>query len=114
AFGDLSVLVKFGVQFGLFGGAIQQLGTRRHHERWLPGVATLEVPGCFAMTEKDHGSNVRDLETVAVYDPATDELVVTTPHERAAKHWIGNAALHGRLAVVFAQLRVGGEEHGVH
>ena len=27
AFGDLSLLVKFGVQFGLFGGAVQQLGT---------------------------------------------------------------------------------------
>src|SRR5438309_9962292 len=25
-FGDLSLLVKFGVQFGLWGGAIQQLG----------------------------------------------------------------------------------------
>src|SRR5690348_3514022 len=31
-FGDLSLLVKFGVQFGLCGGAIQQLGTERHHE----------------------------------------------------------------------------------
>ena len=28
AFGDLSLLVKFGVQFGLWGGAVQQLGTR--------------------------------------------------------------------------------------
>ena len=28
AFGDLSVLVKVGVQFGLFGGAILQLGTK--------------------------------------------------------------------------------------
>ena len=32
AFGDLSVLVKVGVQFGLFGGAILQLGTKRHHD----------------------------------------------------------------------------------
>ena len=31
SFGDLSVLVKVGVQFGLFGGAILQLGTERHH-----------------------------------------------------------------------------------
>ena len=33
AFGDLSVVVKFGVQFGLFGGSIYQLGTKRHHEK---------------------------------------------------------------------------------
>ena len=32
ALGDLSVLVKVGVQFGLFGGAILQLGTKHHHD----------------------------------------------------------------------------------
>jgi hypothetical protein len=51
AYGDLSLLVKFGVQFGLWGGAIQQLGTRIHHERYLKPTATLELLGCFAMTE---------------------------------------------------------------
>ena len=35
AYGDLSVLVKVGVQFGLFGGAILMLGTRRHHDAYL-------------------------------------------------------------------------------
>jgi acyl-CoA oxidase len=114
AYHDLSLLVKFGVQFGLFGGSIYQLGTRRHHERWLRPVASLEVPGCFAMSETAHGSNVRDLETTAVYDAATRTFIIHTPHERAGKDYIGNAALHGRLATVFAQLEVGGDRHGVH
>src|SRR5919107_1851158 len=35
ALGDLSLLVKCGVQFGLFGGAILQLGTEQHHEAYL-------------------------------------------------------------------------------
>jgi len=65
---DLSLLIKFGVQFGLFGGSIQQLGTERHHREYLPRVGTLELPGCFAMTETGHGSNVRDIETTATYD----------------------------------------------
>ena len=34
-FGDLSLLVKCGVQFGLWGGAVQHLGTERHHEAYL-------------------------------------------------------------------------------
>src|SRR5215210_3968691 len=61
AFGDLSLLVKFGVQFGLFGGAILQLGTERHHAAHLRAAAALELPGCFAMTETGHGSNVQAL-----------------------------------------------------
>jgi len=114
AFGDLSLLVKFGVQFGLWGGAIQQLGTRIHHERYLEATAKLELLGCFAMTETGHGSNVQALGTTATYDPDTDTLIVHTPDEDARKDYIGNAACHARLAAVFAQLIVGGENHGVH
>jgi acyl-CoA oxidase len=114
AFGDLSLLVKFGVQFGLWGGAVQQLGTRVHHERYLKATASLELPGCFAMTESGHGSNVQQLETTATYDPDTQEFVIDTPSDDARKDYIGNAACHGRVAAVFAQLIVGGEAHGVH
>ncbi|MDX1647492.1 MAG: acyl-CoA dehydrogenase [Longimicrobiales bacterium] len=114
AYGDLSVLVKYGVQFGLFGGSIHQLGTERHHGTYLARAGTLELPGCYAMTETGHGSNVRDLETTATYDHAARSLIVHTPTERAGKDWIGNAALHGRLATVFARLVVDDVDHGVH
>ncbi len=113
-YGDLSLLVKFGVQFGLWGGAIQQLGTERHHELYLRPTASLELPGCFAMTEAGHGSDVQRLQTTATYDPDTGEFVIDTPTDEAHKEYIGNAACHGRIAVVFAQLLVGGENHGVH
>ena len=114
AMGDLSLLVKCGVQFGLFGGAILHLGTEAHHERYLRDVASLDLPGCFAMTETGHGSNVQALETTATYDAAREELVIHTPHEDARKDYIGNAARDGRMAVVFAQLIAGGSERGVH
>lgn len=111
---DLSLLVKFGVQFGLFGGAIMNLGTARNHAEYLPRVSSLELPGCFAMTETSHGSNVADLETTATWDPDARGFIIDTPSAAARKDYIGNAARDGRLAVVFAQLRVGVEEHGVH
>ena len=114
AFHDHSLLVKFGVQFGLFGGAILHLGTARHHERYLPAVGTLDLPGCFALTETGHGSNVRGIRTTATYDLATEEFVVSTPDDDARKDYIGNAARHGRLAVVFAQLLVAGRREGIH
>jgi acyl-CoA oxidase len=114
AYFDLSLLVKFGVHFGLFGGSVVQLGTRKHHEMWLSKIASLELPGCFAMTETGHGSNVRDIQTLASYDVGTREFVIHTPARSAWKDYIGNAALHARMATVFAQLEVNGEAHGVH
>jgi acyl-CoA oxidase len=114
AYGDLSVLVKAGVQFGLFGGAILQLGTKRHHDAYLADLITGRLMGCFAMTETGHGSNVQALGTTATYDPATDEFVVTTPDEISGKDYIGSAAAHAHTAVVFAQLEVAGESRGVH
>lgn len=111
---DQSLVVKYGVQFGLFGGSIYFLGNERHRETYLPDVASLELPGGFAMTELGHGSNVRDLETTATYDSDNDEIVINTPTETARKEWIGNAAAHGEMVTVFAQLEVDGDQHGVH
>lgn len=111
---DASLMTKFGVQFGLFGGAIYHLGTDEQRARWLPAVATLELPGGFAMSELGHGSNVREVETTALWCGDDDEFEIHTPTETARKEWIGNAALHGRMAAVFAQLEVEGEGHGVH
>ena len=47
----------------LFGGAIHQLGTERHHSRYLEQIHSGQLLGCFAMTETGHGSNVKSLET---------------------------------------------------
>ncbi|WP_158888639.1 acyl-CoA dehydrogenase [Amycolatopsis anabasis] len=113
-FGDLSLMVKAGVQWGLFGGAVQLLGTARHHERYLRAIMDLDLPGCFAMTESGHGSDVQHLRTTATYDPDAREFVIDTPERMARKDYIGNVARDGRLAVVFAQLITGGQGRGVH
>ena len=111
---DLSVMVKAGVHWGLFGGAVANLGTAAHHAEYLPRIIDATLPGCFAMTETGHGSDVQSLGTTATYDPETDELVVHTPDLRSRKDYIGGAARDGRLAAVFAQLVTDGQGHGVH
>jgi acyl-CoA oxidase len=119
AFGDLSLMVKAGVQWGLFGGAVQLLGTQRHHDAYLPQIMSFELPGSFAMTETGHGSDVQQLRTTCTYDPETQTFDLHTPHQAARKDYIGNAAKDAKAAVVFAQLITGGpdqpfESRGVH
>ncbi len=116
---DPSLQIKAGVQWGLFASAILHLGTADHHARLLPGAMSVEVPGAFAMTETGHGSDVASIATTATYDPATEEFVLHTPFRGAWKDYLGNAALHGTAAVVFAHLITappGGRpvDHGVH
>ena len=110
---DGSLTIKFGVQFGLFGGSIQKLGTKKHHDFYLRDTGAAKLLGCFAMTETGHGSNVRGIKTTATYDPDTDKIIIHTPGENDNKEYIGNA-LHATMASVFAQLIVNGKNEGVH
>ncbi|WP_258805977.1 acyl-CoA dehydrogenase [Pseudarthrobacter sp. NS4] len=111
---DPSLQIKAGVQWGLFGSAVMHLGTAGHHSKWLPGIMSLEIPGCFAMTETGHGSDVASIATTATYDPSAEEFVIHTPFRAAWKDYIGNAATDGLGAVVFAQLITRAVNHGVH
>lgn len=110
---DLSLVIKFGVQFGLWGMSVFLLGTEKHHKKYLKDIGSLELPGSFAMTETGHGSNVRGLETTATYDHKTQNFIVNTPNELARKTYIGNAAVHAQAATVFARLIIDNTDHGV-
>lgn len=57
------LMCNAGVHFTLCGGTICKLGTGKHHEAYLPRMNTLDLPGCFGMTELGHGSNVMGIET---------------------------------------------------
>ncbi|MBC2639403.1 MULTISPECIES: acyl-CoA dehydrogenase [unclassified Rhodococcus (in: high G+C Gram-positive bacteria)] len=114
AMSDLSLMVKAGVQWGLFGGAIENLGTARHHEAYVTRLIDLDLLGCFAMTETGHGSDVQALETTATYDADAGEFVVHSPTPSSRKDYIGGAAQDATMAAVFAQLITGGESQGVH
>lgn len=111
---DPSLQIKGGVQWGLFGSAVLHLGNEEHQDKWLPGIMNLDIPGAFAMTEIGHGSDVASIATTASYDVDAQEFVINTPFAAAWKEFLGNAAVDGVAAVVFAQLVTKGVNHGVH
>lgn len=114
SFCDYSLAIKAGVHFTLCGGTICKLGTKKHHDEYLPHLDDLSWPGCFGMTELGHGSNVLGLETQATYDARTGEFILTTPTDTASKFWIGGSGQHGKVCAVFAQLTINGKWEGPH
>ena len=93
--GDGSINTFIGVQSGLAMGTINLLGSEEQKQRWLPGMATLDKIGAFALTEPDHGSDSVALETTARRDG--DAWVLN-----GAKRWIGNASI-ADVVVVWAR-----------
>ncbi|KAJ1788785.1 fatty-acyl coenzyme A oxidase [Coemansia sp. RSA 1938] len=111
---DPGFWTRFGVHFGLFFGALQGQASPAQLAYWMEkGAFTMQgVTGCFGMTELGHGSNVAGLETIATFDPNTDEFIVHSPTITATKWWIGGAAHTATHCAVYAQLLVGGKRYG--
>lgn len=73
---DLSLTVKMGVQYSLWGGSVLNLGTEKHRRKYFDAIDRFELPGCFCMTELRHGSNVAGLETEAGMCLAEDARIL--------------------------------------
>ncbi len=84
------------VQSSLVMYPIYAYGTQTQRERFLPGLATGELVGCFGLTEPDHGSDPAGMVTRAVRDG--DDYVLN-----GAKMWITNSPI-ADVAVVWAKL----------
>ena len=102
--GDGSVNTFVGVQNGLAMGSINMLGSDEQKQRWLPGMAKLELIGAFALTEPQHGSDSVALETTARRDG--DHWVLN-----GTKRWIGNGSI-GHVVIVWARDEADGKVKG--
>jgi len=93
--GDGSLGTFLGVQAGLAMRSIDMLGSEEQKQRWLPGLASCELFGAFALTEPRHGSDSVALETTARREG--DEWVLD-----GHKRWIGNGTI-AHVTVVWAR-----------
>lgn len=69
-------------------------------ERWLDDAMNFRIIGAYAQTEMAHGSNIRGLETVAVYDNELQEFDLHSPTLSSCKWWPGGLGHTANMAGV--------------
>mmetsp|Transcript_4345 Transcript_4345/g.13334 ORF Transcript_4345/g.13334 Transcript_4345/m.13334 type:complete len:582 (-) Transcript_4345:108-1853(-) len=105
--------VRFTVQFNLFAGSIVGLGGPEQVAS-LRDIQAAGQLGCFLLTEAQAGVlSGLIVETTCEWDAGTQEFVLHTPSDKAAKNWISQGYTAER-GVVIADLVIGGESHGPH
>ncbi|KAL6782117.1 ACX1 [Auxenochlorella protothecoides x Auxenochlorella symbiontica] len=102
------------LHLGMFIPSLLAHGTKEQQEAWLPPSLRLEMVGTYAQTELGHGTFVRGLETVAVFDPDSDEFVVHSPTLTSTKWWPGGLGKTATHVILMARLISRGKDHGVH
>lgn len=105
--------MPYSLHYGMFMTCIRLLATDDQRNELLPKCYSLEVVGCYAQTEMGHGSDVQSLETTAIFDRKTDEIILNSPTISSAKFWPGDLGFVANWALVFARLLVDGEFQGV-
>jgi acyl-CoA oxidase len=100
-----------GIHYNLFLGSLLD-----HHDdprRDLGPVTAMRSTGVFLCTEVGHGNDAPNLETTALFDPATGGFILHTPSAAAQKYMPNTSAIGGpKTAVVAARLLVRDTDHG--
>ncbi|MBM2618077.1 acyl-CoA dehydrogenase family protein [Actinoplanes sp. LDG1-06] len=96
---DSGVRSLVSVQGSLAMYAIWKHASEAEKQRWLPGMATGELIGCFGLTEPDHGSDPANMSTRARRDG--DDWILD-----GGKMWITNAPV-ADVAVIWARAEEG-------
>nr|XP_033806000.1 peroxisomal acyl-coenzyme A oxidase 3 [Geotrypetes seraphini]XP_033806010.1 peroxisomal acyl-coenzyme A oxidase 3 [Geotrypetes seraphini]XP_033806019.1 peroxisomal acyl-coenzyme A oxidase 3 [Geotrypetes seraphini]XP_033806029.1 peroxisomal acyl-coenzyme A oxidase 3 [Geotrypetes seraphini] len=111
---DMSLVVKYLLNCQVFTNTVASTGSERH-SKFVEQVKTMEIFGCFALTELSHGSDAKHMRTTATYKEDTKEFILNSPDFEAAKCWVGNMGRTATHAVVYAQLYTpDGKCHGLH
>lgn len=85
---DSSYRSAFSVQSSLVMHAIEAYGSPEQKENYLPKLARGELVGCFGLTEPNHGSDIKGMETKAKYNAGKKCYILN-----GSKTWITNAPI---------------------
>lgn len=102
------------LHIGMFIPSILSQGTAEQQAKWLPLCNSLRIVGTYAQTELGHGTFVRGLETVAVYDKESGMFVVHSPTLTSTKWWPGGLGKTATHVILMARLILNGTDYGPH
>ncbi|KAE9280742.1 Peroxisomal acyl-coenzyme A oxidase 1 [Phytophthora rubi] len=97
------------VHRAMFIPTLENQADNEQQAQWLPLARSFRIIGAYAQTELGHGSNVRGIETTAVYDKETQEFVIDSPTLTSRKWWPGGLGKTATHAIVHAKLEIDGE-----
>ncbi|KAL3482701.1 hypothetical protein BJX62DRAFT_231494 [Aspergillus germanicus] len=98
--------LPFDLHAAMFITTLRQQASDEQQALWLPDAEAYRIIGAYAQTELGHGSNIRGIETEALWDQTTKTFVLHSPTLTACKWWIGGLGRTAQYAVVMAQLVV--------
>jgi glutaryl-CoA dehydrogenase len=103
--GDSGLRTFVSVQGSLAMTAIHRFGSEEQKQRWLPGMATGDLIGCFGLTEPGAGSDPAAMTTTARRVKGAGEVGGSWIID-GTKRWIGLASI-ADIAVIWAQTEDG-------
>eukprot|EP01100_Stratorugosa_tubuloviscum_P001023 TRINITY_DN122_c0_g1_i2.p1 TRINITY_DN122_c0_g1~~TRINITY_DN122_c0_g1_i2.p1 ORF type:complete len:670 (+),score=329.37 TRINITY_DN122_c0_g1_i2:54-2063(+) len=104
----------FDTHRSMYTPTLEGQASSEQQQKWLTEALEYNIIGCYAQTELGHGSNVRAIETIAVYDKTTKEFILNTPTLTAIKWWPGGLGKTANYTIVYARLIIDDKDYGVH
>ncbi len=79
--------------------------------QFLPLAQSFRIITTYVQTELGHGTDIRRLETEAVFDRTTDSFVLNTPTLTSTKFWPGGLGQTANYILLMAQLYTPDRNH---
>ncbi|CAF4702921.1 unnamed protein product [Rotaria sp. Silwood2] len=91
--------------------ALETMANEEQKQQFLPLAQSFRIITTYAQTELGHGTDLRRLETEAVFDRTSDSFVLNTPTLTSIKFWPGALGRTTNYVLLMAQLYTPNRDH---
>ncbi|OQR81062.1 acyl-CoA dehydrogenase/oxidase, partial [Thraustotheca clavata] len=110
----LGIVLPLDMHRKMFAPALQLSMSQEQWLKWKDIASSYRILGAYAQTELGHGSNIRAIETIAMYDKERQSIDLHSPTLTSRKWWPGGLGKTANFAVVYARLVADNIDYGLH